>query len=121
MRKTKQKKRGSVRRAKAVLDKLVAVGDGESVRAVRAVTFDCGSSAGLVVSLTGGRWTYCDGRGPNALDGVVGGYNRTAPELAHPLADLGLMSEADADAFVDWYKRERAEQDANSDLDRANE
>jgi hypothetical protein len=62
----------------------------------------------VVADLGRKRWTIIPTSISDAADilGAVGGYCRTAIDVAYPLATLGFWKREDAAAFVRWYHEE---------------
>ena len=94
--------------------------DGTALTIRDAVAIGIGSYSGdcVLFNLGDGRWSLSR---EMSIDGIVGGFNRSAPQIVSGLRQLRLLTHADEKAFDDWFSVQDKEQFRENDLERARE
>ena len=91
-----------------------------TIRDAVVIGLERGTYAGecVLFHLGGGRLALSRGM---SIDGIIGGFNRSAPEVVSGLRQLRLLTHADEEAFERWFSAEEKQQFREDDLERAGE
>ena len=94
--------------------------DGKALTIRDAVAIGIGSYSGdcVLFYLSDGRWTLSR---EMSIDGIIGGFNRSAREVVSGLRHLRLLTHADEKAFDDWFSAQDKQQSRENDLEHAGE
>lgn len=105
----------AIERVKRALQRGVSIIDIGSAAAKRIAMADDG---GFVVALADGRWCGQDRHGSDLSDtlGVVAGFNVRATHAAYALVSLRIVRQKDADEFLEWMRRQRERQEAETEV-----
>ena len=89
-----------------------------TIRDAVAIGIDSYSGDCVMFHLGDGRWTLSRGM---SIDGIIGGFNRSALQVVSGLRQLRLLTHADENAFDAWFSAQDKQQSRENDLERAGE